>query len=84
MMATSQPTNQCDTEVYESGDTIAWMTGPSTVIEALVVRVRELTGARIDWHYAGGRACVLMLGDAKAKVKAREELERGVPTFIDR
>lgn len=62
MSESDQPNNPCDPDIYENGNVIAIMTGPSTAIEAIVVRVRQLTNVRIDWHYVGGRGVVKVLG----------------------
>ncbi len=60
----------CDRDVYTDGtpvfrtDTIR-----SFNLEPWVQKVAALSGQRVDWHFAGGRAIVLALGDL-AKVRA--------------
>ena len=53
-----------DNEVYEKGEAVALLTAPREVIEALCIGIAQITGARIDWSYFGGRAVVRCLGDA--------------------
>lgn len=69
----------CDREIFESGTPLLWADTwtratwtdsnmdpeppRATGFEEWVVRIREASGARIDWHYSGGRAQVLYLGD---------------------
>ena len=65
-------TNRCDPEVYEHGTTIFLThTLRSADVEAWVRKAAELSGQRIDWRWACGRAEVLVLGDA---VKAQRAL----------
>lgn len=54
----------CDRDVYASG-TLVMMTHTigSQEMEKWVKKVAELSGQQVDWHWAGGRACVLALGD---------------------
>ncbi len=40
--------------------------------ETWVVALREASGQRIDWHYSGGRAQVLYIGDRRAIIDAIE------------
>ena len=69
----------CDREMFISGDALLWADtwtradwgGPgldpepprAAGFEAWIVKIREVSGARVDWHYTGGRAQVLYLGD---------------------
>lgn len=78
-MSTSQPETKCDKAVFDKGQLVFRLAGlPSTAIEALVVRLRETTKIRVDWHFAGGIAQVLVLGSEKDRAEVRryfEELE---------
>lgn len=69
-MATDGPDpTPCDPEVYENGEHIFTTHSiPSNAMERWVRRVAERSGQRVDWHFHGGRAVVLVLGDVdKAK-----------------
>ena len=70
-MATDGPTPpQCDSEVFKNGESVfVTDTIPSNAMEGWVRKVAELSGQRVDWHFFGGRANVLALGDI-VKVKA--------------
>lgn len=68
--------DRCDSEVFAKGaplllaDTGA--VGGAAMFEKWVQRVAEVSGQRVDWHYSGGVAQVLVLGDhAKATEAAR-------------
>ena len=70
-MATDGPTPApCDSEVFEKGESVfVTHTIPSNAMDGWVKKVAELSGQRVDWHFFGGRANVLALGDID-KVKA--------------
>ena len=45
---------------------------PLLGFEAWVKRVRHQSGQRVDWHYSGGVAQVIFIGDRDAVVAAIE------------
>lgn len=62
----------CDQDVYTKGTTIfVTDTIRSFNIEPWVQKIAAKSGQRVDWHWSGGRAIVLALGDIE---KAREAL----------
>jgi hypothetical protein len=62
----------CDQAVYEDGTPIFETdTIRSFKIEPWVQKIAARSGQKVDWHWAGGRAIVLALGDVG---KAREAL----------
>lgn len=67
-MATDGPDPEpCNPEVFEHGDPIFMTHGiPSNAMEQWVKKVAKESGQRVDWHFAGGRAVVLFLGDREA------------------
>lgn len=70
-MATDGPTPPpCDSEIFQYGETIAILSGSSNAIERWVKKVAAEANARIDWHYTGGRANVLHLGDEDSRGRA--------------
>lgn len=81
-MGTTPP--PCDAEVFRHGAPLlaadTWTNalvpdGPeprATGFEEWVRRIRSASGQRVDWHYSGGRAQVLFLGDREAIVRAIE------------
>lgn len=62
----------CDKEIFNNG-TLVMMTHsiPSRRLEEWVQQVACLSGQPVDWHFAGGRARILALGDLK---KVREAI----------
>jgi hypothetical protein len=65
----SQPP-PCDQDVFKNGTPIfCATTGPTGgchLFEAWIVKIREASKQQVDWHYSGGRAQVLYIGDADA------------------
>lgn len=69
----------CDQEVFTKGRSLCALDARSVPAEAWVQAVARLSNQQVDWHYSGGIAHVLVLGDfdrAMAAVNALEsELE---------
>lgn len=64
-MATDGPDpTLCDPEVFKNG-TQVFITDsiPSNAMERWVQKVAATSGQSLDWHFVGGRARVLALGD---------------------
>ena len=51
----------CDSELFESGVSVGLFDIPKWTAEALCKGIAAATGARIDWHYIGGRVHVKAL-----------------------
>jgi hypothetical protein len=62
----------CDSEVFNKGYGICSFSARTFITEPWVVRVRELSGQRVDWHMSGGMSSVLYIGDY-TKVRAAVE-----------
>ncbi len=63
-MATDGPTPQpCNPDIFKNGTGVCVVDGSSNAIESWVQSVAKKADAQIDWHYSGGRANVLHLGD---------------------
>lgn len=59
----------CDPDIFARGELVFQTdTIPSNAMEKWVKQIAEQSGQQVDWHFAGGRARVLALGDVK-KVK---------------
>lgn len=75
MMRAGETPRPCDPKVYKKGKNICvYHSIGKDVIEALVRRIGELSGQKVDWHYFGGRAVVLALGDVERARQAAEEV----------
>jgi hypothetical protein len=73
---------ECDSEIFYKGDHIAniIILNP-TGIEKVVRLAARRSGQRMDWHYAGGVACVKALGDVE---KATSSLKRILKDYEDK
>ena len=97
-MATDGPDPPaCAAEVYKNGALVMITHSiPANALEAWVKTVAEQSGQAVDWHFAGGRACILALGDlerVRAAIEAllpehdemqRKEYEAVLPDMIFR
>lgn len=68
-MATDGPDPApCAQDIYDNGMLVfqTHSIGGSNAIERWVRSIAESSGQPVDWHFAGGRVCVLALGDLAA------------------
>ena len=81
-MATDGPTPPpCDPRIYTEGQTVfVGDTLGSNAMERWVQKIAKDSGQPVDWHWSGGRANVLALGDREAVtaalLKHRPEYDR--------
>ncbi len=54
---------ECKPDIFMNGHSIVVLDGCSYRVEQWVKAVAKLSGQPVDWHYTGGRANVLYLGD---------------------
>lgn len=70
--------DRCDSDVFKNGTPLlAADTGPvggAKIFEVWVQEVARKSGQRVDWHYSGGIAQVLVLGDLAAARTAAESI----------
>lgn len=69
----------CDPEVFKSGQGICSFHARTFITEPWVVRVREESGQRVDWHMSGGMCNVLYIGDYE---KVRAAVEKLYPDLV--
>jgi len=78
-MATDGPTPApCNPEIFKKGKGVCVVDGSSNAVERWVQSVAKKADAKVDWHYSGGRANVLHLGDEASRqrvLNAISELE---------
>ncbi len=75
-MATDGPTPKpCNTKIYTKGQTVCVLGGSSNMIEDWVQLLAKKSKAKVDWHYAGGRANVLHLGSDESRQRVLREIE---------
>ncbi len=78
--AASFSPEDCSKEVYERGTYVGLFDIPKHVANELCAGISAATGARVDWHYFGGRVRVLALPAALASAPvAGEALVRYCP-----
>lgn len=67
-MASDGPTPApCNDKIFKHGQTVCVVDGSSNAVERWVQAIAKKADAQVDWHYAGGRAMVLHLGDAASR-----------------
>jgi len=76
--------DQCNANVFKSGKTICAVDGRSEPVEEWVQRVAKESGQAVDWHYSGGVANVLFVGDHARVLAAVEALPRASDVRIMR
>lgn len=72
--------SKCDEDIFKNGSGVCAIDACMHRAEAWVQSVARESGQRVDWHYSGGIANVLYLGD-HAKVAAA--VERLAPTLSE-
>lgn len=73
-MNSNLPPPPCDREVFKSGVGLCVIDARMHAAEAWVQAIAVRSGQRVDWHYSGGRANVLVLGDHGKALDAVKEL----------
>ncbi len=71
----------CDPEIFQIGQPVLAIGGNPYEIERWVKAVALGADARVDWHYSGGRAQVLHLGDVQSRLRVFETMSRLRPTL---
>ena len=78
-MATDGPDPApCNPDIFKKGRGVCVLDGSSNAVERWVQSVAKKANAQVDWHYSGGRANVLHLGDDASRqrvLNAINELE---------
>ncbi len=81
-MATDGPTPPpCDSEIFEKGQPVAALDARSNAAENWVRAVASKAHARVDWHYSGGIAQVLHLGDNESRARVEAAMDELGPTL---
>lgn len=67
-MATDGPTPEpCDPAIFENGEGVCVLDARANAAETWVKAVGKKANAKVDWHYSGGLANVLHLGDKESR-----------------
>ena len=84
-MATDGPTPPpCDPAIFEHGQVVAVLDGASNAVETWVKLVAATADAFVDWHYAGGRAVVMHLGDPDSRARVDAAIDQLEPVLNGR
>jgi hypothetical protein len=72
----------CNDDVFKNGASVAQIAQAGGMrswhIEEFIKSVAKRTGAAVDWHYSGGIAQVLTIGDAS---EVAQDIEANWPAF---
>ena len=66
----------CNSEIFQKGESVAAVDGSSNAVEQWVCLVVKEAGARMDWHYSGGIANILHLGDAESRARVEAAIDK--------
>ncbi len=64
----------CDSEIYEKGEGVCIVEGKAEAVERWMRRIALVANAKLDWHYSGGRASVLHLGDEASRKRVLDAI----------
>lgn len=64
----------CNQDIFHKGESIAILDGRSNAVEKWVRKVAKRAKSLVDWHYSGGVAQVLHLGD----LESRRRVEKAI------
>lgn len=75
-MATDGPDpTPCNSEIFNKGKGVCVVDGSSNAVERWVQSVAKKADAKVDWHYSGGRANVLHLGDGASRQRVLNAID---------
>jgi len=81
-LSTDGPTPApCDPEIFQRGQPVVLLDARSNAAESWVQAVAKMANARVDWHYSGGVAQVLHLGDAESRARVENAIDELAPTL---
>lgn len=81
-MATDGPDPPpCNPKIFEKGKTVVSLDAASNAAEHWVKAVANKANAQVDWHYSGGIANVLHLGDKKSRTRVIAAIRELAPTL---
>ena len=66
----------CNQEIFKKGQPVAILNAAPNATEQWVKAVARTAKARVDWHYAAGRAVVLCLGNWADKIRVAKVIKR--------
>lgn len=70
---------RCDPKIFKKGKPVASLDARADDAEAWVKAIAKLAKAKVDWHYSGGRAQVLHLGNAESRARVEKAIDELTP-----
>jgi len=81
-MATDGPTPPpCNDQIFKNGHPVVLLDAPSNAAEQWVRAVADKANALVDWHYSGGIAQVLHLGDLDSRLRVESAIDELAPAL---
>jgi hypothetical protein len=69
----------CNHEVFTKGEPIALLSGATKDLEPFIKAIARAANAQVDWHFSGGIAQVLHLGDAQSRERVEKAIDELLP-----
>src|SRR3990167_1053005 len=66
----------CNPDIFKKGRGVCVLDGSSNAVERWVKAVAAKANAQVDWHYSGGRANVLHLGDDESRQRVLNTINK--------
>ena len=76
--------DECDPEIFQKGQPVVLLNAGSNEAEKWVQSVARKANARVDWHYSGGIAQVLHLGDIESRARVEAVIDKLAPKLKGR
>lgn len=73
-MAAKADLPDCDPKIFKKGKGVCVLDAEDEAAERWVRLVAKKAGAKVDWHYSGGRASVLHLGDNASRQRVLDTI----------
>ncbi len=71
----------CDTEIFQNGEGVCLVDGGRWQVENWVKEIAKKANARVDWHYSGGVANILHLGDDASRQRVLDAINELAPSL---
>lgn len=66
----------CNDDIFKNGKGVCVVSGACNDVEEWVQMIAKEANAQVDWHYSGGRANVLHLGDDESRQRVLAAIEK--------
>lgn len=76
MRSQEKSLSPCDPKIFKKGQSVAALDAGANEAEEWVRAVAKEADARVDWHYSGGMAHVLHLGNKKSRDRVEATINK--------